>query len=345
MFERETWRREEKAAFLVKAGVLLEQGYTLHQALQLLSWEQPYKVKEKIMQMIEELLAGTPVHDMLAHHDFPSDVTAYVFFSEQGGGLAEGLIGAGELFRKRLKTWTSIRQLLRYPLILVWAVVMIAVVMVQFLFPSFRELFQSLDIEFPLLTRMMIVIFQYVPYLLFGMVPFVLLGVLYYAIRFRQFAPDKQFALLWKIPFLQSYLQLFLTYYFSLQFSSMLKGGISIYEACQVFEKQHHFPFFQLEGTLLKQKLKEGKPLSAAVENSGWYRKDMKYVIQHGQEAGKLDEDLRFYGERVIDMLETRIKKTVMTLQPSLFLVIGSIILIMFLSVFLPMFQLMSSIQ
>ncbi|MDQ0299692.1 competence protein ComGB [Salibacterium salarium] len=339
------WRKEEKADFLLKAGELLDQGYPLHLALQLLSWEQSYFVKEKILHMIEVLRTGSSFHEVLDRYDFPPDISAYVFFAEQTGSLPEGLKGSGGLFKKRLQTLTTVRRMLRYPLLLLWVLVMIAILMIHFLFPSFQQLFQSLDIEFPFLTKLMIQMFQYSPYILVVLLLPLAAGFVYYMMTFRHYTPQKQCRLISRIPFAATYLQLFLTYYFSLQFSSMLKGGISIYDACRVFEKQQHFPFFQAEGHDLKRMLKDGKPLYDAIEISGWYRHDMKYVIKHGQAAGKLEDDLYFYSDRVMKMLEMKVKKTVMTLQPIMFLFIGSIILAMFLSVFLPMFQLMTSIQ
>ncbi|SFL67593.1 competence type IV pilus assembly protein ComGB [Salibacterium qingdaonense] len=345
MFERHGWAKEARSDFLMKTGTLLEQGYPLDQALQLISWEQPYNIKEKVLQMSEELRTGTGFHEVLHQHEFPADVCAYVFFSEQGGFLSEGLKGAGELYQKRIKVRGSMQKLLRYPIVLMWILFMIAVVMVHYLFPSFRRLFQSLDMDFPVLTRIMLQLFQYAPYAAVILLPLIVAGFIYYMCRFRHFTPQRQYASLYRLPWVSTYLKLFLTYYFSLQFSSMLKGGVSIYEVCLVFEKQHHFPFFQVEGSQLKQKLKEGKTLYAAVEESGWYRGDMKYVIQHGQVSGRLAEDLAFYGERMLEVLEERINKTVMILQPVLFLIIGVVILGMFLSVFLPMFQLMNSMQ
>ncbi|SFP22347.1 competence type IV pilus assembly protein ComGB [Salibacterium halotolerans] len=345
MFDRRVWVKEARSDFLMKTGTLLEQGYALEQALQLLSWEQPYHIKEKILRMTEELRTGTGFHEVLHDHGFPADVAAYIFFSEQGGFLSEGLKGAGDLYQKRIKARGSVQKLLRYPLVLMWVLFMIAVVMVNYLFPSFRQLFQSLDMDFPVLTRIMLQLFQYAPFAAVMLIPLLLAGFIYYMRRFRHFTPHRQYASLYRLPWIGSYLKLFLTYYFSLQFSSMLKGGVSIYEVCLVFEKQHHFPFFQLEGADLKQKLKEGKTLYDAVEESGWYRSDMKYVIQHGQVSGRLAEDLTFYSGRMLEVLEERVNKTVMVLQPVLFLIIGLVILGMFLSVFLPMFQLMNSMQ
>ncbi|WP_240378115.1 competence type IV pilus assembly protein ComGB [Bacillus piscicola] len=337
------WKSHESADFLVKVGELLEQGYSIDQVLELLSWEQPDIVKSMIIEMREELRRGTSFHEILRNHYFPSDITAYVFFSESCGALQEGLQGAGELYRKRIETTRRIRRYLRYPLLLLWTLLIISIVMLHFLFPQFSQLFDSLDMEFPMVTLIMIQFFRYSPYLAFSLVPIVLLLFVYYFKTFRHYSAHKQCHLLFQIPFLAPFLRLFFTYYFSLQLSSMLKGGLSIYEACQVFERQDHFEFFQAEGSFLKAMLKEGNSLSEALENKGWYRTEMKYVVQHGQTAGRLGDDLYYYSERVLRILEDRVKKVVMTVQPIMFCMIGLVILAMFLSVFLPMFQLMTS--
>ncbi|MFB4164768.1 competence type IV pilus assembly protein ComGB [Alteribacillus sp. JSM 102045] len=341
---RKKWSKNAGAEFLLKAGELLDQGYPLDQVLHLLTWEQPEQVKMIIYDMREQLRRGVPFHEVLAQKNFPSDITAYVFFSEQCGSLQQGLFGAGELYQKRLNTLTNIRRFMRYPLLLLWMLILISIVMLHFLFPQFSQLFASLNIDFPLLTLIMIQVFQYSPYLLLFIFSIIFLFFLYYLKVFRHFSPQKQVELLLRVPFLDTFVRLFLTYYFSLQFSSMLKGGLSIYEACMVFEKQHHFLFFQAEGTLLKQQLKEGEQLHSALEAAGWYQKEMKYVVQHGQASGKLGEDLYFYSEKVFQLLESKVKKIVMAVQPVMFCFIGIIILGMFLSVFLPMFQLMTSI-
>lgn len=337
------WRKEAAAVFLLKSGELLEQGYTLDQVLHLLTWEQPGAVKDILYDMIEQLRKGTAFHEVLAEHNFPSDISAYIFFSEQCGALQQGLLGAGELYQKRLDTITNIRRFMRYPLILIWILILISIVMLHFLFPQFSQLFDSLNMEFPLLTLIMIQVFQYSPYLFLLIFPFLLILFLYYMRIFRHYSAQKQIGLLIRLPLLAPFLKLFLTYYFSLQFSSMLKGGLSIYESCLVFEKQQHFLFFQAEGSHLKQKLKEGRSLYESLEDTGWYREEMKYVIQHGQASGKLGDDLYYYSERVLQLLEEKVRKVIMAVQPVMFCLIGIVILGMFLSVFLPMFQLMTS--
>ncbi|SDH49895.1 competence-related pilin export protein ComGB [Alteribacillus persepolensis] len=338
------WPKQTAADVLIKSSELLGQGYPLDEVLQLVSFEQNDDMKERLYQMRLALRAGIPLHEVLKEQLFPSDVTAYVYFSEQFGSLEQGLYGAGELYLKRIHAWQSIKKLMSYPLLLLWLLVFVAMVMVHFLFPQFRALFDSLHMDFPLLTLIMLQLFQYAP-LLF-LVLFCLLGVcfLYYFKRFRHYSSQKQVHLLLQVPFVRSSVRLFLTYYFALQFGSMLKGGLSVYEALQVFEKQHHFPFFQDEGRVLKQQLKDGYSLNEALAKADYYRKDLTHVIQHGQASGKLGYDLYFYSEKVLNVLEEKTKKWMMTMQPIMFCAIGIVILAMFLSVFLPMFQLMTTI-
>ncbi|SFE30119.1 competence type IV pilus assembly protein ComGB [Alteribacillus iranensis] len=338
------WKKQEAAGFLVKIGELLEQGYSLDHALEILTWEQSGDVKEKVIRIQEDLRKGIPVHDVLASHDFPADIAAYVFFAEACGDLPAGLQGAGKLYLKRIEAVLSIRRFLRYPLLLLWLLIVVSVIMLHVLFPQFSQLFSSLNMEFPFFTVFMIQVFRYSPFLGFLLIPIILVLGLYYYMKFRHYSSAKQWKLLCKVPLLSYFLQLFITYYFSLQLSAMLRGGLSIYEACTVLEKQQHFMFFQSEGTFLKEQLREGSSLSTALEAAGWYRQELKFVVQHGQSTGKLEEDLYYYSERIMQVLDRKIKKAVMTIQPILFCLIGIVILAMFLSIFLPMFQLMTSL-
>lgn len=338
------WKKEEAAIFLMKVGELLEQGYAIDQVLDILTWEQTEAVKMIIYEMQEELKKGSPFHEVISSYGFPVDIVAYIYFSETCGSLPTGLQGAGELYLKRVETFTKIWQMIRYPAALLFLLFFISIVLLHVLFPQFNQLFQTMNIDFPVFTLFMMQVFRYAPYAIFPLFFLLLTLVLFYFLKFRHYPSKKQYMILYKIPLLSSFLRLFLTYYLSLQFSGMLKGGLSIYEACTVLERQQHFPFYQVEGAYLKTQLQEGNSLHHALEDAGWYRPEIKFVIQHGQSTGKLGEELYYYSERVMQVLERKVKKIVMAVQPVMFCFIGAVVLGMFLSVFLPMFQMMTNI-
>ncbi|MDA3131101.1 hypothetical protein GJS40_13965 [Aliibacillus thermotolerans] len=341
---RKEWKKDEQAKFLLKIGELLEQGYPLEEALQLFTWEEREEVKNKIANMQENLRSGKKFHEVLSTYRFPADVSAYIYFSEQYGSLATGLQGAGQLYMKRIIMFRQLRRMLRYPMILLWILLFVSIVMLQFLFPQFHELFSSLHIEIPLFTKFMLQVYRYSPFIMIVLFTLFLVLFYYYFHHFRHYTASEQMKKLYRLPYLSTFISMFLTYYFSIQLSSMLKGGLSIYKAFVVFKTQHHFPFFQEEGKEISAQLEQGIPLYEVLDNREWYRREMKHVIQHGQAAGKLGDDLYHYSERVFSSLEEKVQRFLLTLQPTLFTFIGLLVLSMFLSVFLPMFQLMTTL-
>lgn len=341
---KDKWKKKDKAAFLEKCGELLTNGYTLDQALHLLTWEQPQFIKENVEWMIEELKKGSSFHDLLAPLHFPADVTAFVYFSEQSGTLNQGLEDAGRHYARRLAVLHELKKMSMYPLLLIWILFMIGFVMLQYLFPQFEQLFTSLHVELPLFTNAVFIGVRYAPYLLIPPMFAGIMLVLWWTVYFRRISPTKKVEHLMRIPLLSSYIRLFLTQYFSFQMSSLLKGGLSIHNACLVFEKQDHFLFFQEQGCALKDRLREGQPLADALEALNVFQEEMKFVISHGQASGKLGNHLSFYSERLLHLLEEKVKKAVMIFQPVLFSTVGFIVLSLFLAVFLPMFELMNAI-
>ncbi|MFB5662039.1 competence type IV pilus assembly protein ComGB [Alteribacillus sp. HJP-4] len=338
------WKKEEKAEFLKKTGLLLEEGYSLDQTIELLSWEQTDSVKQQLQEMLADLRNGYSFHDVLNYLFFPADVTAYIFFAEESGFLSKGLIGAGELYKKRIEASRKVKQLLRYPLLLLWLLFCLGIILFQYMFPSFKQLFDSMDMELPLYTRIVMGAISFSPIYVVAVFTGAALLLVYYFKIFRHITPHRQMEQIYRIPFLSSSARLFLSHYLALQLSIMMKGGLSIYQSCDVLERQNHFMFLHEEGKKLKQHLKEGTALYEAVGMAPWYRKELKFVIKHGQETGFTEEHLYQYSIRAADLLEEKVNKSVALVQPIMFTFVGFIVLSLFLSVFLPMFSLMTSL-
>lgn len=341
---RKKWKGKDKAAYLLKIGQLIEQGYTLPESITFLTYEQTEEVQLLCKEWMNSIADGSSVHESLRLLDYPEDVLAFLYFSEHYGSLEEGFKGAGRLYSKKEEIKEKVRILSRYPILLIWILSLLCIMMVHYLFPQFNLLFSSMDMEFPLITRVMIKIMELAPLAAGIFVLTLFISFLYYMKVFRRLSPHTQMEKVYRIPVLSHFFRMIITYYFSSQLSSLLKGGLTIHDALTVFERQDHLFFFQEEGKQLKEKLKEGIEFPKVIDERGWFLKDLVFVIHHGQTSGKLAEDLYFYQQRLMGMIESLMKKWVMALQPSLFLVVGALVLALFLSIFLPIFQLMTSL-
>ena len=144
-----------------------------------------------------------------------------------------------------------------------------------------------------------------------------------------------------KIPMLSTLLRLFYTHYFSAQLSYLLFGGISINEALSLFEKNKEQSFYQQVGCEIKRLLKSGEKLENIMKQFSFFEHELANIIKHGQDNGKLEEELMFFATHCLQILEERIDKLMKRVQPLLYSFIGLLIVSMYMAVLLPMFHLL----
>ncbi len=117
-----------------------------------------------------------------------------------------------------------------------------------------------------------------------------------------------------------------------------------MHEALTIMMKQKYHPFFQYEAARIERQLIAGEPLQSIIDKSGYYEKELSYIITHGQANGNLANELGDYSEHIIEKVEQKIKRMLFVIQPILFTCLGVIVILMYLAMIMPMFQMMNSI-
>lgn len=345
MKRNKRWKRENQAEFLIKLGQLLEKGYTLPKAIEMVQLHQSPDVKVIFEDILTYLRAGFSLHSVLAEHKFPEHVLGYLSFSEKHGDLSFSLAESGKMMRKREEIKRRLLKTIRYPLFLMIIVIIIGVVFLQFLFPQFESLYQSLNIDFPLFTRLFIAFIHALPFIGLLALSFILLLFVYYFTTFRNYQPTKQVLMLQRIPLLRFFFPLLITHYFSIQLGTLLKGGLSIHEALNVFEKNDYLRFFQQEAIAMKTELLSGEGFERIVKAKKYFVPELSHIVAHGHANGTIGPELIDYGDMLMELFEEKVTRYFQIAQPVLFLIIGSTVFLMFVSMLLPMFELMSSIK
>jgi competence protein ComGB len=338
------WESNEKAEFLQRLATLLKQGYTLAAGIGLLRYHQKPQVRDDMDELLEKLKQGEPFHEILDGLDFPKDVLGYLYFSEQHGDLAFALEQGGKMMEKRIDFKIRFQKLIRYPVFLLWVICVLVFFMFRYLFPQFQSLYDSLDIDFPGITVIFLRFVELTPFILGFVLLMLLLIYVYYRTRFRHYHPHRQLSSLLRVPLVRPFLPVLLSQYFAVQLSCLIKGGMSIYEALTIFEKQHHLSFFQQEAQQMKIMLQRGETLEGILDGSPFYVKELSHVVAHGQSNGQLPQELFYYSDLLFDLMEEKVKRLFMIAQPVIFAGIGTLVLLMFASILLPVFSLMNSL-
>ncbi len=343
MKRRCNWSLQEQSSFFIQLGKLLSKGYSLAQAIEFLQIQQSAAKQKDLDDCMHALRAGVPIHEAFSRMQFHSHLLGYVFFAEQHGQLAHGFIEAGEIGQMRARYVEQVKRMLRYPLFLFSFCMAMFFIFQQVLAPQFSHLLSSFHARSAFSTFIFSVA-VWLPRIFSIVFTMLILFGLFYFFFIRSWPIHKKMNTLMKIPLVRSWIVSFHTQVFSLQLSHLLKGGLSIYEALQIFEHQSHLPLLKEEAKIMKQQLCAGEKLDEIVQQRKYYEQELPFVIRHGQSNGELVQELFHYSQFSLQKLENRLKKIVYIIQPLLLSFIGIFVVLMYMAMLWPIFQLLNHI-
>lgn len=333
-----------QAEFMQRLSDLLEKGYSLNEALDFLILQFEGVKKADLLECMEELRHGLSVSSMFEKLSFDRDVLSYLYFAENHGDLQFALKESSDLLTRKCTQAEKLARVLRYPLFLILIGFGVIYISQTVIGPQFLQIYQSMNMEPSLLTKGLMMLFGMMKFLFAALIAFLSLFAVFYFFYFRKLAPHQQMKWMMKVPIWNKGVRMFNSYYFSLQLSYLLKGGLSYFESLKVFEKQSFHPFFKEESASFIKDLKKGEAFESIIKKSSFYEKEFFHMIAHGQANGQLARDLYNYSQFVITNLEKKMMRIISIIQPAVFLFVGLIVLIVYLSMMLPMYQMMEHI-
>ncbi|OEH92886.1 competence type IV pilus assembly protein ComGB [Bacillus solimangrovi] len=341
---RNKWSVKQQADFLNKLSTLLQRGYSIANALMLLMHYQKPHIKKGIQEGVESLKNGYPFHLVLQNKGFSSYITSYLYSSEKQGNLIVAIENGAKWLDARLLYEQRLQKMLRYPLLLLVLLVGMVYFMQILLFPQFSMLYGSVGHELPLLTRFVSFLPTIIKWMMITIIIIVFICFLLYRFYLYPRPLLQQLSFFMNFPFVRRFLSLFLTHQYMLQLGSLLNGGLSIYDSLEVLLKQTYAKFVQEVSLELKGSLEQGLSLATALEHMPYFESESSIVLLHGQANGTVAKEMLDYSEIVFEQLETYANNVLRIVQPLLFLTIGVTVIMIYLGMMLPIFDLMQTI-
>lgn len=322
---------------------MLREGYTLGNALEVYSIYQKDHIKKNIQTMIIRLKEGNAFHDVLSEFQFPDDILSYLCMSEQRD-FANGIVASGELMKKRSEWQKRLRSTLAYPIILFWMTAVMLFIVGHYLLPKFNVLYQSLDVPLPIVSRLFMYLIQLTPLFLTLLVCTMIVSYLFFVMKQRQSSAVAKIQMYCKLPFVKTFLPIYITHHLTLHLGLLLNSGLSISAAFELLRRQSHFILLQEEAHRISISLLKGEKLEGLFECKSLYVQEVKEIFMHGQASGNLGKELILYGEVMGERFEELVRKGFLVLQPISFVGVGVVVMLMFMSILLPMFYYLQSI-
>lgn len=338
---RRSWKLKDQALFLTKLGELMENGYSLSDAIRFLQYQEAKMKQVELLIVLEDFKKGYPLHYVLTKMRFHPQLVSYIYYGEQYGELSLALKEGGQYWTKRTADMDKIKKILVYPIFLLFFVGTVFMILQSVLLPKFETLFATMSIEQNIFLTFVLALSSFLPNIPWILLIILILVFLIKRYWFSKLSPLKQRLLILKIPVVGMFTRLYDTHFFASQLSGLLSGGFSINEAFKLFEQNQRQPFYQKLCEQVKHDLVEGKQLEGIFQYLHYFDKNLYIVMANGQKYGRLDAELFHYSRYVLTKIEERMMILLRIIQPMLFSLIGLLVVAIYLAVLMPMFSLL----
>lgn len=334
---------KDKIDFISTLQILLTSGIPAVESLMFMEQE---AAKKKIRDMSKilktQIMAGSTFADTLARYP---EVFGYIFIGlikagEEAGELEKTLGRIKDLLTKQENTKSKVIGTLMYPMFVIVLAFIITLVMLLFVFPAFKDMFEQQEKALPLITSMMITMGDFLKEYWFT-IPIFILAFILFCVVVTKWQPARNILdrIVLKVPLLNN---LILYSNFS-NFLSVLSvsydAGIPIIDCL-------HLGIVTLTNSVLKNKMsgaiikvQQGMQVSQALKSTKIVPRMLLFMISTGEQSGRLGEML----EKGVNFLDKTLDGIIDTLtkmiEPIMLIVIGGIVLVMALALYLPLFQ------
>lgn len=311
-------------------AVLLRAGLPLDRALKVILNMNGQPAMQGVLQEVLDAIKGgrNLSHALRAHGELFGDFYINMVRSgEAGGQLAEVLAELAQHLERGKALRASLTSALIYPSILLVVSILSIALMLGFVVPQFKSLFEDMGERLPLATRWVVDagdwMADYGGYLLIAALPLWMIFRRWKATPEGRIAMDR---ISLRLPLLGPILLKYEITRFARTLGTLLSNGVSLLEAIGIARDTVGNSLLREALDSLPAAIKQGGRMATALEKTGLFTQAAIQMIAVGEESGRLDAMLKELAHVYDDEVQASVKRTLTLLEPLLILGLGAII-------------------
>jgi len=295
--------------------------------------------------MMKDIESGASFSEALMRHPdiFNPLYVNVVRSGEISGRLMESLERLAVLGEQDEKIRMRIQNAVRYPIIVVVAIMLGFMVLVTFVVPRFAKLYSQHQTSLPWPTKLMLGI-NFLVTKMWWLMILVLLGL---AWALRQWVRTPTGQRWWddlrlKVPVFGDLFVKLIMSRFTRIMGTLLKSGIPILTIFDLIEQGVGNVVIAGVIRKIKQSVNEGKGMLVPMKESGFFPPVVTQMVAIGEETGEMDSLLLHVADYYDFQVDYKISNLISLVEPLLIVFLGCAVLFMALAIFMPMWNMMN---
>jgi type IV pilus assembly protein PilC len=342
---------QELATFTTQLANLLHSGMPLTVALGSMTHLETRGIPSQVSKDLrQEVTEGRALSDAMTRQPviFTDLYINMVRAGETSGKLVEVLRRMATHFQQFADVQAKFKSAMVYPIMVVCFGILLVIMFMMFVMPKFTEIFEGFNIPLPLPTQMLIGISAFFTnfwcLVISGMV---LLALFILFKRFSSSAAGKRKMDEWRmnLPIFGKVIKINLFGQFARTLGTLLQNGVPVLTALKITEQI--VSNAQLKEAIAKTRdaVTDGKTLAQPLAASRLFPQLMVDLVRIGEETGDVPGALNNLADTYENELQIALRVMSDLIGPILIVVMAIGVGFLLLSIFLPLFKLISSIH
>ncbi|WP_456393467.1 type II secretion system F family protein [Persephonella sp.] len=335
-------KEKDLAIFTRQLGAMINAGVGIAEALEILAEQMPNKtLAETLKKVKEDVVAGMSLSKAMAKHKnvFPDFLVNLIEAAEESGNLDVILQRATVYYEKIAAIKRKIVSASWYPAMVVIIAVVIVFGILTFIVPTFAKLYANLGGELPFLTRILIDASNFLQsnmlYIIGGLIGLVLLNRFLYNTK-----AGKEFyhRIFLKLPLLGDIFLKGAIAKFSRTLATLISGGVPIMRSLEISASVAGNVVIEKAILEAKDKVEKGQEIYKSLDPK-IFPPILIAMVRVGEDTGRLDEMLDTIANFFEDEVDRAVEGLISTIEPLLMVFIGSIVGVILIALYLPIFK------
>jgi type IV pilus assembly protein PilC len=330
-------------------ATMISAGLPLLRALHILAEQTDNKKLKTILgQVANDVEVGGSFSDSLAKHpiDFPPLMISMVRAGETGGFLEGALDALAVNFEKDAKLRATIKSAMTYPVMVLCLSLVAVIVMLTFIVPIFKTMFEGLGSSLPAPTQILVTVSQNMFWIAPTLIVLLVVGFVWWrrnknteGVR-RTIDPLKL-----KAPVFGKLAQKIAVARFTRNFANMIGAGVPILQALNVIGATSGNYVIEQATKRVAESVRNGQSISKPLSEEKVFPPMVVQMMAVGEDSGSLEVMLTKIADFYDDEVQAMTEGLTSLIEPLLIAFLGVVIGGMVVALYMPIFSIATAVN